>query len=111
MVEDRGQMSEDRCQRTEGRCQMSEDGGQRADGRGRRTEGRWQRTGVIEFGLRPLRAVGSRYEPEAIGAYAYAPAGMRKIKAAGGTADGWMNRMIRFANGMVGMKGQKSEAG
>jgi hypothetical protein len=31
-----------------------------------------------ECGLRPLRAVGSRYEPEAIGAYAYAPAGIRK---------------------------------
>ena len=34
-----------------------------------------------ECGLRPLRAVGSIYEPEAIGAYAYAPAGRRKIKA------------------------------
>ena len=34
---------------------------------------------------------------------------MRKIKAEGGTADGWMNRMIRFANGMVGMKGQRSD--
>ena len=28
-----------------------------------------------EFGLRPLRVVGSIYEPEAIGAYAYAPVG------------------------------------
>jgi len=33
-----------------------------------------------ECGLRPLRAVGSLYEPEAIGAYAYAPAGMRKVR-------------------------------
>jgi hypothetical protein len=37
----------------------------------------------IECGLRPLRAVGSLYEPEAIGAYAYAPAGMRKEKEIG----------------------------
>jgi len=32
-----------------------------------------------ECGLRPLRAVGSIYEPEAVGAMgAYAPEGMRK---------------------------------
>jgi hypothetical protein len=38
-----------------------------------------------ECGLRPLRAVGSMlYEPEAIGAYAYAPVGMRKEKKAQG---------------------------
>ena len=30
-----------------------------------------------ERGLRPLRTVGSLYEPEAIGAYAYAPVGSR----------------------------------
>jgi hypothetical protein len=30
----------------------------------------------IECGLRPLRAVGSLYEPEAIGACAYAPVGI-----------------------------------
>jgi hypothetical protein len=34
-----------------------------------------------ECGLRPLRAVGSLYEPEAIGAYAYAPVGSRKNNA------------------------------
>ncbi len=31
----------------------------------------------LECGLRPLRAVGSIYEPEAIGVYVYAPEGMR----------------------------------
>jgi len=37
-----------------------------------------------ECGLRPLRAVGSKlYEPEAIGDYAYAPAGRRKLRATG----------------------------
>jgi hypothetical protein len=40
-----------------------------------------------ECGLRPLRAVGSRYEPEAIGACAYAPAGMRKRESGMGKKD------------------------
>ena len=34
-----------------------------------------------EVGLRPLRAVGSRYEPEAIGVYAYAPVGMANAES------------------------------
>jgi hypothetical protein len=42
---------------------------------------------AMEFGLRPLRAVGSLYEPEAIGVYAYAPAGMRKRKSGMGEKD------------------------
>jgi len=39
--------------------------------------GRFQEFGSwnAASGLRPLRAVGSFYEPEAIGAYAYAPVG------------------------------------
>ena len=41
-----------------------------------KTEERGQRDLISEFGLRPLRAVGSLYEPEAVGATgAYAPEG------------------------------------
>jgi hypothetical protein len=43
--------------------------------RGAKIEGSKQKR---EVGLRPLRAVGSIYEPEAIGVYAYASVGMRK---------------------------------
>jgi len=59
MTEVRGQKTEDGRRKTEDRCR------------------KW------ECGLRPLRAVGSLYEPEAIGDYAYAPAGSRKVSAWG----------------------------
>jgi hypothetical protein len=41
---------------------------------------RSQKELISECGLRPLRAIGSIYEPEAMGAFAWAPAGMRKEK-------------------------------
>jgi len=51
---------------------------QMTDGRGRMTEN-------LECGLRPLRAVGSIYEPEAVGAIeAYAPEGSQNAE--------WRNR-------------------
>jgi hypothetical protein len=57
---------------------MSEDRCQRSDDRGQKTEVRGQK---LEFGLRPLRAVGSPYDPEAIGAgLPYAPAGSGKAE-------------------------------
>jgi len=46
-----------------------------------KTDERGQRDLISEFGLRPLRAVGSRYEPEAIGVYAYAPVGMANAES------------------------------
>jgi len=48
---------------------------------GQSVKRRSQRELISECGLRPLRAVGSIYEPEAIGAFADAPAGMRKEKS------------------------------
>jgi hypothetical protein len=46
---------------------------------GKKESGKVKRIRKRESGLRPLRAVGSMlYEPEAIGAYAYAPVGSRK---------------------------------
>ena len=58
----------------------------------------------LEFGLRPLRAVGSIYEPEAIGAFAYVPAGKRKEKSisdelfAGGTVQAIKIKSCRSIN-------------
>jgi hypothetical protein len=70
-----------------------------------------------ECGLRPLRAVGSMlYEPEAIGAYAYAPVGMRKEKKAQGFECGMRNaecgkkkRRYRYLNSEFGNKQSKIE--
>ena len=57
------------------------------DDRGQRTEGRGHRSRKVECGLRPLRAVGSLYEPEAVGAIgAYAPEGS-------GNAEGGMGKL------------------
>ena len=67
-------ISEDRKQRTDDGGQRSEDRKQRSDDGGQWSESRGQK---LEFGLRPLRAVGSIYEQEAAGAIgAYAPEGM-----------------------------------
>jgi CheY-like chemotaxis protein len=57
----RGQKTEDRRQKWEGRKEKAEGGEKKS-----------------EIGMRPLRAVGSVYEPEAVGGIgAYAPEGMR----------------------------------
>jgi len=60
---------------SEGRRKMTEDRCQRAEVRGQMSEGREHGAEGIEGGLRPLRAVGSIYEPEAVGDIgAYPPA-------------------------------------
>ena len=65
-------MTEDRGQRTDDRKQITDDRGQMTGDRGFRFS-------ILDCGLRPLRAVGSIYEPEAVGAIGvYAPEGMRK---------------------------------
>ena len=71
MTEEGRQRAEDGRQMTDDRGQKTDDRGQKTDDRGRKTEN-WK----LECGLRPLRAVGSIYEPEAVGAYA--PEGSRK---------------------------------
>jgi len=88
-------MSEDRCQRAEGRCQRTDSRehgaegiecgnirhrawrmGQRAKSMAHGAKGVGHGAEGIECGLRPLRAVGSIYEPEAVGDIgAYTPEG------------------------------------
>jgi hypothetical protein len=52
--------------------------------------------GNAECGLRPLRAVGSLYEPEAIGAYTYAPVGSRKNQLPKGRRSESKRQMTNF---------------
>jgi hypothetical protein len=77
-------MTEVRGQRSEVRGQMTDDRGQRSEVRGQMTDDRGQRSEVRYlwwvYVLWPLRTVGSPYEPEAIGAYAYDPVVSRKIE-------------------------------
>ena len=49
-----------------------------------------------EVGLRPLRVVDSRYEPEAIGTYAYAPVGMGKAERRKSSIRRYWLFVIRF---------------